>query len=251
MWDAALILLLWAADKHLLSKVWNLISSGSVKVAYSALNVYSNWRSDMIEDGYHVNEVYLIERSSDPSEPDFREIDVLRIFRQHINKLTFTNTKSISLKSFIELCCDPHSNFKEYDSECEYELVVKYTFDHRDYTIVYAEDENGKGGHIRFPIYSIQSIHNRELKKTGVITAAQLTAKEDDDDGIDIYTALKELAGPMENFYADTEYTIKKHHLRHVGLRVRTDSMYIQMLDFWGSRFVISPDQDTLKLEKK
>ena len=226
--------------------VWR---SGS-KAAWAALSAYSNWKTnpnEMIKDGYHVDEVYLVESHGDGD--DFREIDVLRVFRQQIVKQTITNKRGMSLHDFIELCCDPHSNFNAFNPEARYELVVKYTFDHKQYMIVY--DSSDKAGNsIRFPVYTERDIRGRDIKHTGVLTAAQLAGNEDAEDGIDIYPHLKMLAGPMENFYADTEYEVKRHHLNHAGLRFPVDAMFIQMLDMWGSPYVLGPDKSVIKLEK-
>jgi hypothetical protein len=253
MWSefctAAVIMLLWAADKHLLSKVGGLISSTGRKVGWSAIALYSNWRTnpnDMIKDGYHVDEVFLVESTGDN---EFREIDVLRIFRREIVKQTITNRKSMTMRDFIDLCCEPHSNFATFNPDARYELVVKYTFDHKQYIIVYDSADSVTNA-IRFPIYTEREIRDRDIKQTGVLTAAQLTAAEDADDGIDVYQHLKKLAGPMENFYADSEYEVKRHHLNYAGLRIPVDSMFIQMLDLWGSPYVIGPDKTVIRLEK-
>jgi hypothetical protein len=250
MWRAGVVLLLWAADKNLLSKIWAFISSAGRKTAWSTLSLYSSLRSsnEMIKDGYHVDEVFLLEYP-DGTEGEFREIDVLRIFRQQIVRQTITNRKPMELTDFIQLCCDPLSNFTEFDSNARYELMVKYTFDHKQYIIVYDMLDKATN-YIRFPIYTEREIRSRDIKQTGVLTAAQLTATEDADDGIDIYTQLKMLAGPMENFYADTEYAVKKHHLNHAGLRIPVETMFIQMLDIWGSPFIVGPDKPVIRLEK-
>lgn len=254
MWSTFAVLLLWAADKNLLSKIWAFLASTGKQTAWSALTLYSNWKStnDMIRDGYHVDEVYLYEypgsvTQDTTAEATFREIDVLRIFRQHIQLQTFTHAKSIGLVQFIELCCDPMSNFTEYDRKARYELVVSYTFDHNHYKIVYG---TGQADKVRFPIYTEKTIRTKDIKKTGVLTAAMLTAEADAQEGIDVYAQLKQLAGPMENFYTDTEYTIRKSHLHYTGLRVPAESMFIKMLDLWGTEFVVRPEQQFIKLEK-
>lgn len=255
MWSelgtAAAIILLWAADKHLLSKVGGLVERLLKKGTWTAASMYSGWRSkpnDMIKDGYHVDEVYLLE-SSMTGTGDFCEIDVLRIFRQQIVKQSITNRKTVSLDDFITLCCAPHSNFTERNGDARYELVVKYTFDHKQYMIVYDSADSATSA-IRFPIYTEREIHGRDIKQTGVLTAAQLTANADDDDGIDIYQQLKMLAGPMENFYADTEYVVKRRHLNHAGLKIPVEGMYVQMLDLWGSPYVVGPEKSVIRLEK-
>jgi hypothetical protein len=247
MWSTAVILLLWATDKHLLSKIWNLLASATRQACWSALTLYSNWRhshaNDMIKDGYHVDFVYLWEPTEDGQ---FREIDLLAHFRHHINQRTFTSTKSIQLGDFIQLCCTPDSNFSTFDAAKRYELVVHYTFDHKRYIIVYSMDQS-----IRFPVYSEAQIRERSLKNTGVITAGMLTVKEDDEDGINIYEHLKKLAGPMDNFYSDTEFVVKRSHLFFAGLKIDVAHLHLKMLDFWGTEFVLSPKQEIIRLEKK
>ncbi len=244
MWSTVVVLVLWATDKHLLSKIWNMFSTTAKQVCWSALTVYSNWNhtNDMIKDGYHVDFVYLHEPIGDNQ---FREIDLLTNFRMHINQKTFTNKKTIGLLDFIQLCCSPNSNFSAVDISKKYELVVHYTFDHKRYIIVYTMEQP-----MRFPVYTEVEIRQKTLKNTGVITAGLLTAKEDDDDGIDIYQQLKMLAGPMENFYGDTEYSVKRHYLNYAGLKMNVETGYIKMLDFWGSDFILQPKQN-IKLEKK
>jgi hypothetical protein len=117
--------------------------------------------------------------------------------------------------------------------------------------IVYGTTTDGASDSlIRFPIYSEQTIRNKDMKNNGALTAGMLTVKEDAEDGIDIYDKLRLLAGPMGNFYADTEYSIKKQHLHYTGLRVPIDGMYIKMLDLWGTDFTVRPDQPLIKLIK-
>jgi hypothetical protein len=76
MWGEIIILLLWAADKNLLSRLWAFCSATLNRTAWSAVALYSNWKSnklslslaqklltfnsnEMIRDGYHVDEVFL------------------------------------------------------------------------------------------------------------------------------------------------------------------------------------------------
>jgi hypothetical protein len=244
MWSAVVVLLLWAADKHLLSKIWTLLGSTARQTCWSALTLYSNWKhtNDMIKDGYHVDFVYLYEPTDDGK---INEIDLLAHFRHHINLKTFTHSKTIRLEDFIQLCCSPDSNFTEFNPNKNYELVVKYTFDHKKYIVVFDNAAN-----VRFPIYTESEIRQRNLKNTGVITAGLLTVNEEDDDGIDIYENLKILAGPMENFYGDTEYLVHRHFINYTGLKIDVRNAFIKLLDFWGSEFIIKPRQEIIKLEK-
>jgi hypothetical protein len=78
-----------------------------------------------------------------------------------------------------------------------------------------------------------------------------LTATEDAEDGIDIYQQLTQLAGPLGNFYSDTEYSVQKSHLHYTGVRVAMSNMFIKVLDLWGNEFVIKPEQTTIKLTKE
>lgn len=244
MWGEIVVLFLWAVDKNLLSKIWALISAGMKRFLWNALTLYSAWKAgpnDMIKDGYHVDEADLIEMSANG---EWREIDVLRIFRNHIQLETFTKDKSVNLLDFIQnYCCDPKSNFKTTDSNATYSLVVRYTFDRRKYKIVYGET-------IRFPLYSEKQIRSKDLQKTGALTAGMLTLTEEADDGIDIYQFLKEFAGPMENFYADTEFPVLKRHLIYSGLNAPTDNFYIKMLDLQGTEYIVRPSQQQIRLEK-
>jgi len=209
--------------------------------------------NEMIKDGYHVDEAYLYEYS--PGSSSYREIDVLRIFRQQIQLQTFTNTKSCDLVDFIAACCDPQSNFTEWDNEASYELLVSYTFDHQKYKIVYGSRTETirvvNGATIRFPLYTERAIRTKNLRQTGGLTDAMLMMDENgsEDSGINIYIPLKELAGPMGNFYTDTEFSVKKHYLQYTGLRAQIDQMYIKMFDLWGTEFILRPEQEIIKLE--
>lgn len=246
-WTELALVVLWAADKHLLSKIWSLFTSCSRQAAWAGLTWYADYKqnNDMSKDGYHVDFVYLYE----PTESGaYNEIDLLAHFRQQINMKTFSNTRSIDVKDFIELCCAPNSNFNNFDPSVQYELVVKYTFDYKQYIIVFDTTDNNR---IRFPPYPEREIRQRSLKNTGVITCGMVTAAADADDGINVYEYLKKLAGPMENFYSDTEYTVKRHHLNYAGLKMDMDNTYIKMLDFWGTDFTITPQENVIRLEKK
>lgn len=245
----AFILLLWAADKHLLSKIWNMMWTAGKRAAWSGLTLYSNWRysytNEMSKDGYHVDFVYLYDPIDEQNNRS-NEIDLLAHFRYHINQKTFTNNKPINLGQFIELCLSPDSNFNEYEASKKYELVVRYTFDHKQYIIVFDTTTD-----MRFPVYTETEIRERSMKNSDSIGSGYLTASEEDEDGINIYEHLKRLAGPMENFYAGTEYKVLRHHLNYAGLKMDVDNGgYIKMTDFWGSEFCVKPDQSVIKLEK-
>lgn len=164
---------------------------------------------------------------------------------------TFTHTKRISLKKFIGLCCEPDSNFTDINLAASYDLVVSYTFDHKRYMIVFS-DSGGTESLIRFPVYNELTIRNRDFKHHGSVTAAMLAATEDaDDGGIDIYPQLSQLAGPLGNFYADTEYSVQKSHLHYAGVRVAMSNMFIHVLDLWGNQFIVKPEQNIIKLTKE
>ena len=250
MWiQVFIILLLWAADKHLLTKVWSLIYSVALRLTWFLLSVYTRWNSkkqNMSHDGYHADEVFLIER--DTINQQTIEYDVLRIFRQHVQKGTFSNTQSISVRDFVGLCCEEGTNFSHIKSSAHYELVVKYTFDFKQYVIVYG-DFTGANNELRWPIYTENEIRARDLKSTGVIAAALLTSSAEDEEGIDIYSEIKQLAGPKENFYMDTEFHVNRAHLIHTGLKTDASPFYIKMVDFWGSDCVIRPQQDRLIMD--
>lgn len=246
-WTEIAILVLWAADKHLLSKIWSLFTSCTKQAAWTGLTWYADYKhnNDMSKDGYHVDFVYLYE-PTDTGE--YTEVDLLAHFREQIRLRGFSNTKSMRVTDFIELCCSPNSNFKDIDPTKHYELVVRYTFDFKQYIIVFDTSDNVE---IRFPPYTEREIRQRSLKSTGVITAGLLTANAEADDGINIYEHLKRLAGPMENFYADTDYTVKRHHLNYSGLKMDVDNAFIKVFDFWGTDFTIPPKQKIIRLEKK
>jgi len=255
MFSTVVVLVLWAVDKHLLSKVWTLTTRVAKNVAWSALSLYTAYKStnELIKDGLHIDEAFLYEYHDDSDTKNSREIDVLRIFRKQVHQLqSITQSKCLPLTTFIELCCDPDSNFSSINPTAHYDLVVSYTFDFKKYKIIYGTDNHRKAGPtmIRFPLYTDSAIRKKEMSDTNILTAAMLTANYDDEDGIDIYPQLKQLAGPLENFYTDTDFKLLKNHLHYTGLRVTVENMYIKILDAWGTEFTVPPEHQEIRLEK-
>ncbi len=238
---SVIILGLWKYDRCLLDKLQRYLWSTTKSMGWSVFKVYAEYkdRNEMIKDGYHVDSVFLFEKQS----PSFsRKLDVLRVFRSLIVDEAFSNKKSLSVKEFLELCSDPETNF-QYNSGFEYELEVNYTFDRRQYKIVYDTDVNLD---IRFPVYS-----ESEIVKSGVdnsIISASIVRRESDPNGIDIGDVILKYAGPLGNFYDDSEYVVKRKWLTFSGIDNKSK---IKIMDIDGNEYVFKEDEDYLTLKKK
>jgi len=168
----------------------------------------------------------------------------LRIFRDCIREEKLALNKSMHIYDFIELCCDPDSNFTAVDRNKNYELEVNYTFDYNQYKIVFDTRENTT---VRFPVYSEKAIHNRDIMSGG-ITYAFIAKNRDDDEGIDITDQVKKISGPMENFYDDKEYIVEKEWLfRHSTI---PETGYVKVVNFKGDEHVFSPEENILTFKE-
>ena len=206
-------------------------------------------KNEMIKDGYHVDSVYLYVH-----EPEFiKQYDMLRIFRDLIRDEIITQSKELDVWEFVEACCDPDTNFDKANKDYYHVLEVNYTFDLKKYKMIYDTRSNTK---VRFPIYTESNIRERDVSKAGV-NSAFLTHYEkpetDDPNFKDVTNDLKKIAGPMQNFYSDTKYLIKKEWFldSYLGLGKAFDSVencYIHIIDFKGNCHVIKPNQVDLKI---
>lgn len=253
LWIAALILSAWAYDRNMLIKLYAGCWSKINKAAWFSLKAYSSWKhsNEMIKDGYHVMKVFLWKHSSTEGGPGTERssgIDVLRFFREEIANENITHIKGVDIHKFIERCfnqcVEEGIAFPKADPTAQYELQVNYVFDRQDYMIVYDSEDNVD---VRFPVYTESTVHARDVSKDGLLSA-MVTATADSDDGMDVYKEMMLLAGPMRNFYADSEFNVKKRHLHYTGFRVPLDDAFVKMLDFEARQHIVAPDQDIIEL---
>lgn len=236
-----IILALWKYDRCLLDKLqrWMWTKAGSVGWALFKLWAQRKHRNEMIKDGYHVDSVFLFEHHSQTYS---RKLDVLRIFRSEIVKETFTNKKHIAIEDFLDLCSDPETNF-QYNPELPYELEVNYTLDRKQYKIVYSTECNRN---IRFPIYSESEIE-KSSSETSIISAS-IVRQDSDLDGIDVGDVILKYAGPLGNFYDDTEFVVKKSWLQFSGIDAESK---INIMDIEGDSYLFDNNCEYLTLKEK
>jgi len=163
------------------------------------------------------------------------------------------NDQKLNIWEFIEHCSDPDTNFNKVNKSNFHLLEVNYTFDLKKYKVFYDTDTNTS---IQFPIYSEKGIRERDVSKGG-INAAFLTHYEkletEDVEMKDVTEALRKFSGPMQNFYRDTDYTVRKDWFLDeyigVGKAFRsTDTCYIHVIDFKGKTHTIGTNDETLSL---
>lgn len=240
----SLVLMLWHYDNLLLMKLEKWLGKKVKNGIWEAFKLYSQLtkKNDMKKDGYHVDSVYLYMRENDTSI--IRQYDMLRIFRDQIREENLAHNKEMNLHDFVELCCNPNSNFKQVDRDQNYVLEVNYTFDYNQYKVYYDTEQNPA---IRFPVYTETQIYERDIMASG-ITYAFVTKTADEDEGIDITEQVKKFAGPLENFYDDSEFVVKKKWL--VDQSVVPANGYIKILDFKGEEHIFGPDDEILTFKK-
>ena len=236
-----IVLTLWKYDRFLLDKLQRWMWTKAHNAGWALLKTYAYYKdkNEMIKDGYHVDSVFLYEHQSSTY---YRKIDVLRIFRRAIVEEKFTYKKDIDIKTFLELCSDPESNF-QYNPEYTYQLEVDYTFDKQQYKIIYSTDENNR---IRFPIYSETCISKANTSNS--IISANLMKDDSEIDGEDISDIISKYAGPLANLYADTDYVVKRDW---VNLFSNIDpNCNIVIMDLYGNDFVFNHTDTYLSIEK-
>ncbi len=234
-----MILGLWKYDRCLLDRLERYLWATSKSFGWSLFKLWAEYRdrNEMIKDGYHVDSVFLYEHHSATYS---RKVDVLRIFRNAIVNETFTNKKSIPFSQFLELCSDPESNF-QVNSELTYELEVNYTLDRKQFKIIYSTDDNNN---VRFPVYS-----EKEIAKAGnnnSIISASIIRRESDQAGIEIDDELLKYAGPLGNFYGNTEFVVKRSWLGFSGI---DENAKIKIMDMNGNELVIKDTDQYLELK--
>lgn len=238
------VLMLWYYDNLLLIKLQKWLGRKLRNGVWEGMKLYTllTKKNEMKKDGYHVDSVYLYIR--EPEKSIIRQYDMLRIFRDQIREEKLSKNNEMDIYDFIELCCDPNSNFKKVNRDQNYVLEVNYTFDYHQYKIFFDTNNNKT---VRFPVYNESEIRNRDIMNAG-ITYAYVTNNKDDDDGIDITDQVKKFAGPMENFYDDCEYVVQKKWL--VEQSVVPPNGYIKILDFKGDEHIFGPDDEILTFNK-
>ena len=204
-------------------------------------------KNEMIKDGYHVDSVYLYVH-----EPEFiKQYDMLRVFRDLIRDEIIKCDQELNTWEFVEACCDPDTNFDKVNKYYYHLLEVNYTFDLKKFKIFYDTRNNTK---IHFPVYKEKEIRDRDVSKAG-INCAFLThferPEKDDPNSKDVTSDLRKIAGPMQNFYVNTNYVVRKEWFLDVylGLGKAFDNIndcYIHIIDFRGTPHVIKPDQEVL-----
>lgn len=240
MYDYALtgfVVGLWWYDNLLLLKIQRMLARRGKEMGWQAMKMYTLLvqKNEMKKDGYHVDSVYVYTHDN-PEET--KQYDMLRIFRDCIREEKLSLNKSMHIYDFIEMCCDPNSNFTGVDRNKNYELEVNYTFDYSQYKIVF---DTRKNTTVRFPVYSEKDIHNRDIMSGG-ITYAFIAKNQDDEDGIEITDQIKKLSGPMENFYDDKEYVVEKQWLfRHSTI---PETGFIKVVDFKGEEHTFKPEDE-------
>lgn len=249
MWEYVtifgLIFMTWY-DNLWMMKFEKSLTKNAKWLVWELMKLHTKIKSDpttMIKDGYHIDAVYLYVH-----EKEFiKQYDMLRVFREKVvqpaEKPMIRINGDLDMFEFVKLCRDPETNFNKVDESLYYLLEVNYTFDHKKYRAYYDSKTNRK---IRFPIYSEKAIRDRDIFCGGV-NSAQIAESEDDEDGINVTKELKRLAGPMQNFYDDTEYVVKKDWF--MGDRYKKTD-YIQIIDFKGDFHVIKPDDKYLSFTR-
>lgn len=240
---ASLIIGLWKYDKFLLDKLQNYALSTTKSVGWNLFKTWAEYkdRNEMIKDGYHVDSVYLYEHNS----PTYaRKLDVLRVFRCAIVDEIFTHKKDISIGEFLELCSDPESNF-QYDLKLDYDLQVNYTFDRRQYKLIFSTSENSK---IRFPVYTESEIVGASAANGNSVISGSIVRHESDQEGIDISDIMLEYAGPLGNFYDDSDIVVKRDWLSFEGIDQKAK---IKLMDIEFNEYVFGEKDKYISLKKK
>lgn len=254
MWEyatiAGLVFITWY-DNLWLKKFEKFVLKNGFWVYWQMARLQTKWhyadiRAEMIKDGYHIDAVYLYVHGTD----FIKQYDMLRVFREKVvqpeEKPLIRIDSAVDVMDFVKSCCDPDTNFNCVDPTLTHVLEVNYTFDHKKYRVYYDNRHNTK---IRFPIYSDQAIRDRDILAGGV-NAGLISESENESDaenGIDVTKELKRLAGPMQNFYDDTEYIVKKDLF--MGERYPKNS-FIHLIDGKGDSYVIRPEESLLSFTK-
>lgn len=235
-------LFLWIYDRNLLVRLQRRIYREFKALIWTTLKMYTEIKNknEMIKDGYHVDSVFLHEYQSSSF---VRKLDVLRRFREEIVKETFTQSKPINIWEFIEMCTEEGSNFGKVDRNLYHELEVNYTMDRKQYKIIFTTHQNSN---IRFPIYTENEV--RQRKEAQGIISATVVQSEDDEEGMDVTQELLKFAGPMENFYSDTEYIVKRYWLSQVNI---DSNAIIKVLDMDAEEHVFTPSKEILSFKNK
>lgn len=231
---------LWIYDRNLLVRLQKRLYSECRSWIWTCMKMYTQLKhnkNDMIKDGYHVDSVFLHEYKTSSF---VRKLDVLRRFREEIVNEKITNTQPIDIWEFIESCTEEGSNFGTVNRNLYHELEVNYTMDRKQYKIMFTTSANSK---IRFPVYREDEIRKR--KEVQGILSVLIVNNEEDDEGIDVTDDILKFAGPMENFYQDSEYVVKRQWLSYVNI---SPDAIIKVLDMDADTHIFDAKTDVLKI---
>lgn len=240
------ILFLTWYDNLWLKKLSKVAQRKSFDLFWFIMLQYTNYqdkKNDMIKDGYHVDDVNLYIH-----EKEFIKVfEVLSKFRKKIveGKIRLENT--LDIYEFLEMCTSSEiANFKKINKDNYHLLEVDYTFDFKKYKIFYDTNTNTT---IRFPVYSEKEVRERDIFEGG-ITSAQILINKTDIQGIDVTEKMQKFAGPMQNFYDDRDYQVKKEWFWDESYPPM-DNAYIQIIDFKGNEHFFGPEDEYLTFIEK
>lgn len=255
------MLVLWAADRNLLAKVWYLVTGIVFKCVWTVAGWYAMRRardSGMIKDGYHVDEVYLRSYTlEDPEVPDDSDVDVLRMFRDRIRQREIGADRGIPVLEFVSSCCRPNSNFVTCDLSKRWQVFVIYTFDQRQYLIAY-DSARPEPTEIRFPPYPEDKLRASSRGLNEIVDAALVSSVSPGADGWDVTAVVQMAAGPMHDFYASTPHVVTREHLNFLlqylervtprGCPNVSSCFYLRVFDAWGTIYTFAPSDRVLRV---
>ncbi len=238
------LMCLWLYDPLILLKAKAFIKRKIINSGLNAINMYAEYKksnkNEMIKDGYHVDYVYLyvedpisLDSLTTNTEYSSKVIryDVTSYFRGEILKNSFSD--NMNFEDFVNLCCNPNSNLRGMDPNKIYRLEVNYTFDYKTYKVIF---DNVYNQSIKFPLYSETELRQKQCDE-GILSA---TVQESDETGEeqDVTEELRQLAGPLGNFYKDHNLRIKKEWIPSVR-----NTCTIKIIDGTGDFKHINPTQ--------
>lgn len=227
----------WIYDHLLLIKIKNYLKRKGSDIFWYGIELYHNYKNqltdEMTKDGYHVDAVFLQEKNKGKGLDHM--FDFLRVFRDLIREKKLQ--EGMTIQEFMKRCCDPRSNFKEFDPNNEYRLYVNYTFDYKSYTVIFNQK-------VQFPIYSEKEIRD-QLLDSG-ISMAEIVRNPHDTSGIDITHTVKQRAGPLGNFYSDVDYITVK--FEDIDSRMPEDD-YLRIVDVHGNVWIFDKNSPAIEFK--
>lgn len=234
----SLLLLTWY-DNLWLKKFSKFAKRKSFDLFWVAMTQYTHYKdlkNEMIKDGYHVDDVNLYVH-----EKEFIKVfEVLSKFRKKIVEGEIKLDKELDIYEFLEMCASSDiTNLKTIDRDNYHLLEVVYTFDFKKYVIYYDTKTNTS---VRFPVYAEQDVRERDIFEGGV-TSAQIVLHPDDIQGIDVTEKMLKFAGPMENFYDDKNYMVKKEWFWQEDYP-SIETAYVKVIDSSGNEHIFEPSDE-------